>query len=611
MTARDLVEDPETHVTALLHAPTDAGPVALGDWERAVPGGDVRVVGDAEELRAVLEHLDGAHPVVVAEAASTPGPELVERLLARRGAADVVDARTLPVDLSRAPEADMDAELAAVRVGRVGPRVSGSCVLTTAEVAAEVTEVLGSPRDGETGEALRAALEQAGRTVDVAVLATVVRHADLAADLTNGETLDHGDAQHEVPPTTHPALLDATPLHQVLDAAGLLPQAAAETAADRPFLTVLTRTQGRRRQSLEDVLACLSAQTDTDFEWLVVCHRADAEQLASVREVLSLAPPQMAERIRVLEVERPGRSSPLNDGFAAADGRYVAVLDDDDLVAPGWVAALHVLEGEHAGRVLRVGALRQSVVPHDEAGATVALSVGNPRRDWPERFDLLDHLKHNETPPLALAFPRGVFHSLGVRYDETLDVTEDWDFLVRAAALVGVTDSPAVPAVYHWWLGGETSRSVHDEEHWDEARERVLDGFSRMHVLLAGDGARRVQGEMEAAHRRIAELEASQHEVIVELDRTATAHQETVDTWRATEARVDELKDRLDALRWRTKRRIELIEAIEEVLRVTGAERPRASIYEMGVQQLEKLFDRLGTEPVPGRGRGGRRRRGR
>ncbi|SEB85567.1 Glycosyl transferase family 2 [Nocardioides exalbidus] len=590
-------------VTLLVGAPSATG---QADWELATPGGDVRIVENVDALRAALAGLHDGQPVVIVEAATTPGPEVVDRLLAARWSADVVDARTLPVDLSLAPEVDMAAELAAVRVGKVRPRMSGCCVLASASIAAEVADVLGGARDDGTGRELAAGLEEAGRSAAVAVLATVVRHADLPGDQPGDASggAEPGDvavpptAHPNAHPTTHPALLPATALHQVLSTTGLLPAPAPDDAADRPFLTVLTRTQGRRRRSLEDLQACLSAQADVDFEWLVVCHRTTPEELASVREVVALAPERLADRIRVVEVERPGRSSPLNDGFATARGRYVAVLDDDDLPAPGWVSSFHRLEPEHAGRVLRVGSLRQSVVPHGEGEDAVAVSVGNPRRDWPQRFDLLDHLRYNETPPPSLAFPRGAFHSLRISYDESLDVTEDWDFLVRTAALVGVTDSPAITAVYHWWLSGETSRSVHDEAHWDNARQRVLDGFAGAQVLLAGDGGRRVQAELAQARERIAELEASQHEVIMKLDRTATAHQETVENWRATEARVEELKERLDTVRTRHNTRIDLLEAIEEILRTTGAERPAHSLYEMGPQQLKRVFDGLSTEPA-------------
>ena len=44
---------------------------------------------------------------------------------------------------------------------------------------------------------------------------------------------------------------------------------AHETADARPFLSIITRTQGRRPHTLTEVLVCLTAQTDTDFELLL------------------------------------------------------------------------------------------------------------------------------------------------------------------------------------------------------------------------------------------------------------------------------------------------------------------------------------------------------
>ncbi len=600
---------PVVIVLVAAHPPSAS---VLGGWETAVQGGTVQVVRDREELRALVDGLDPDQRLVVAEAETTPGPALLERLLAVEGTADVIDARVLPVDLALGPETDVDAEVAAATGGQVGPRVSGGCVLTTAGVASAVADVLGGPRNAQTGPALLAALEAAGRSVAVQVLATVVRHAgvlDPEGAASPAATLPHG----EPPSATHPALLEATAVHQMLRSAGIHGEWEDDTPAGRPFLTVLTRTQGQRRQCLEDVLACLAAQDDDDFEWVIACHRADHEQLRSVREVVALAPPRLAHRIRVVEVERPGRSAPLNDGFEVARGRYVSVLDDDDTVAASWVSTFHRLEDEYAGRVLRAVAVRQSVVPHAVEGGTVALSVGNPRMDWPVEFDLLSHLAHNETPLMSAAFPRGAFHTLDIRFDETLDILEDWDFLVRTAGVVGVGSAPSATCVYRWWLSVETSRALHDEQDWDAARRRVLDGFATSYVLLPGDGARRLNEDLSAAQRRIGELAASQHEVILQLDRTANEHQKTVDNWRESEARVAELKEKLATVRSRFNKRLELIEAIEERLRNPGAERPASSIYEMAPKELEALlasFDAGDVDtPAGSRTRFGRRSR--
>ncbi len=581
---------------------------ALRDWELAAGSAAVHVVPDGRDLATLVSGLDADAPVVVAEADSTPGPDLVRWLLAALATVDVVDARVLPVEVTPGPEADVEEEVAAASDPR--PRVSGVCVAATATTMSALVEVLTGARDERSGAALEAVAAGRELSLTTEVRATIVRHR--ASTLVGGAP---GEA-HPVewpppPPHTHPALLESTLLRRTLDAAGVEWRAAEEEQGDarnRPFLTVVTRTQGRREQCLSDVLACLSAQTLRDFEWLVACHNATPSEMTTVRRVLSQAAPWLAERTRVIEVERPGRAAPLNDAFGSAEGRYVAVLDDDDTVLSSWVSMFRGLEDGHAGRILRAVALRQSVAALDVGGDPVAVSVGNPRPEWPVEFDVLAHLVHNQTPFMSVAIPRGAFHSLRLRFDETLDTTEDWDFLVRVAALLGVRSSSEVTSVYRWWLEGQTSRDLHDQQAWDESRRRVLEGFDDLTLTINGRDVHALRSRLEAVEAELAELAREHHDVILTLDRTATEHQKTVDNWRASEEKVAELKDKLATARARFKRRLELIEQVEDLMRSTGAEPPETSVYEMTPQELSALLQRLQATPEP-RARFGRRSR--
>ncbi len=65
----------------------------------------------------------------------------------------------------------------------------------------------------------------------------------------------------------------------------------------------------------------------------------------------------------------------------------------------------------------------------------------------------------NYTPFMSIAFPRGAVHDLGLRFDETLDTTEDWDFIVRCAAALGVESIREPTCVYRWWVHTGSSRS--------------------------------------------------------------------------------------------------------------------------------------------------------
>ncbi|WP_207888536.1 glycosyltransferase family A protein, partial [Pseudomonas sp. 30_B] len=127
----------------------------------------------------------------------------------------------------------------------------------------------------------------------------------------------------------------------------------ADPKEARPFLSIVTRTQAKRLGNLRDVLLCLTAQTCQDFEILVVTHKVDGEPYYAVRRIVEDLPESIRNRARVLRCDRGGRTAPLNDGFAAARGHYVAILDDDELVFAHWVETFKKLSEKAAGCVLR------------------------------------------------------------------------------------------------------------------------------------------------------------------------------------------------------------------------------------------------------------------
>ena len=102
------------------------------------------------------------------------------------------------------------------------------------------------------------------------------------------------------------------------------------TESPPPFLSVITRTQGRRPHTLMETLANLAAQTDQDFELLLMAHRVDSAGQASLQAALAALPETARFRRRLISVHGGTRTAPLNAGLDAAAGTYAAVLDDDD-----------------------------------------------------------------------------------------------------------------------------------------------------------------------------------------------------------------------------------------------------------------------------------------
>lgn len=312
-------------------------------------------------------------------------------------------------------------------------------------------------------------------------------------------------------PRDHAALATSTPLHQVLSAlrsqvdgssttnqfvrmylgahslkhAPPVDSVAECAGTDEFFLTVVTRTQGRRIDTLRETLLCLSAQTSQDFEVCIVGHNLEVEAQLAVERVIADLHDGMRQRVRLIRVDGGTRAEPLNRGFEAARGRYVAMLDDDDLVFGNWVETFEELAKKNGGRLLRSVAVAQSWDKVSFSGGGLASrSVGGMQALYPEEFDLLAHLIENRSPLHSLAFPRSLFIDLGFRFDAHLTTAEDWDFIIRVAPIAGVACSRNVTCIYRRWVNEENSFSVHGQEEWRENYYYTLRKLDSQPLLL-------------------------------------------------------------------------------------------------------------------------------
>jgi LmbE family N-acetylglucosaminyl deacetylase len=288
------------------------------------------------------------------------------------------------------------------------------------------------------------------------------------------------------------------------------------------FLSVITRTEGRRPQELAEVLDSLAGQSNRDFELLVVAHNANDPERSQVREQLDRLPAWLKDRSSLLEAEGGTRSRPLNVGLECATGRYVAVLDDDDVALPTWVEEFARLETRSPGMILR---------------ARVVRTVDGRELDlYPESFDLIDHLAGNRSPVCGLAYPRQWLAALGLMFDESVEVLEDWDLLLQAAPLCGVAASAAVTSHYRD-NSGKDSSSRHSQLVWEFAERTVIDKADRNPIVLPPGSVQRLR----ACLQRLGALEARlpQAEADVEAARRELA--------RVTDALAD-LQHHYDAL---------------------------------------------------------------
>jgi glycosyltransferase involved in cell wall biosynthesis len=244
---------------------------------------------------------------------------------------------------------------------------------------------------------------------------------------------------------------------------------------DRPFLSVLMRTQGKRLQMLWDVLTSLAAQSSSRFEVLLSCHNVSDELFANIAFVVDAFEPDFREHITILRVIGGGRCRPLNQALAVASGQYFIILDDDDMVLGNWVERFEQIASENPGKVLRVVAAQQTITPQKwKSNYNGFLPSSGPMVVYPLVFDFKEHLYENQSPPMSYAIPLAAYRDLSIQYDDDLPVLEDWDVLMRSANLLGVVSSPEILSIYRMWKGGENSLSLHSKREWDNSKASVL-----------------------------------------------------------------------------------------------------------------------------------------
>lgn len=252
-----------------------------------------------------------------------------------------------------------------------------------------------------------------------------------------------------------------------------------------PFLSIVTRTQGRRFEEITETLLCLAGQSDVDFEIIIVGHNLDEAGKASTTQAIEEMPCWLQSKTRFALVQGGNRTRPLNVAFSLAKGSYITILDDDDIVFDNWVSSFKGLARENWGSLLHCFVFSQQWrVQTDENGTRSLRALEAPVPTFCEGFDIFEQFTTNHCPTMSLAFPSYIFQGLGFYFDESLTTTEDWDFLMQAFFVGGMAVSEEPVAIYRLWENSESSSTAHSKKEWDTNRWAIQDKFYDMPILL-------------------------------------------------------------------------------------------------------------------------------
>ncbi|MGO9407678.1 MAG: methyltransferase domain-containing protein, partial [Acidimicrobiales bacterium] len=258
-------------------------------------------------------------------------------------------------------------------------------------------------------------------------------------------------------------------------------------AVDPPFLSVLTWTDGTRPSMLAEALTCLAAQSFEDLEVIVLVHGDDPGALESSGAVVNSFEGGFASRVRVEQVHGESRAAALNAGLVLERGRYVAFLDDDALVTADWAERFAEGAARAPGKLVRSVCFARHVrlrSAGEEAMGASPVTLTKPLGEFGERFDAISSLAMDTTPISSFAVPRELLTELHFRFDEELALCADWDFLVRAALVVGVEDTVHATSIQLRWDDAGTTNTDVPPEVREGEQLRMFAGLDAAPLLL-------------------------------------------------------------------------------------------------------------------------------
>ncbi|MGZ5026136.1 MAG: PIG-L family deacetylase [Methylobacter sp.] len=250
---------------------------------------------------------------------------------------------------------------------------------------------------------------------------------------------------------------------------------------DVPLVSVIIRSMDR--STLLETLDSVALQTYSNIEVVVV--NAKGEEHSKLSEWCGHFPLQIVATGDALRRSRAG-----NMGLNNARGDYLIFLDDDDTFAPNHIAGLvQALHQHPQAKVVYAGIRAEDNDGH-------LLSIFN------EPYDHRKLLISNFIPIHALLFSRDLAEKNAVRFDENMDIYEDWDLWLQLSRHTTFLHINQISAVYNA-QGNSGVGLVTDKDVQQQGREQL---FDKWRLRWTGKDIAGIAEYMAERNREIANL---------------------------------------------------------------------------------------------------------
>jgi LmbE family N-acetylglucosaminyl deacetylase/glycosyltransferase involved in cell wall biosynthesis len=247
---------------------------------------------------------------------------------------------------------------------------------------------------------------------------------------------------------------------------------------DSALVSVVVRTRNRRKL-LTEAIESIARQSYRPVEVIVVNDAGDSLPVEDIRGII----PDMT--LKYIEHEtNQGRAAAANSGIREAAGDFVCFLDDDDLFYPQALETL--LFQADQGRITHAMSKCLTYGPTGDPDPESEEVLGEP-------VDRGRLILENYIPFNTVCIPRTILEKIGP-LDETLEIYEDWDLMIRLSKTWEMQFINALVSEYRIFGSATyTGKGGADKQH--NYRKKVL--AKHQADVSAGDILRFVQKSVD------------------------------------------------------------------------------------------------------------------